>query len=1148
MNQLSPCPDRMLLERIASGDAATSLSNELESHLLLCSACAAVMAEVGAADPWLLSVREAGWSPETNDVSAVELTRRVQSAIETQLAATAETQVSRSGQAKPEIDYSIFEPAQSPDEIGRLGNFRVLRLLGRGGMGTVFEAEDLRLRRRIALKVMLPRMSEDASGRERFLREARSAAAVHHRHVVTIFEVGQSGNVPYLAMELLRGETLEDRLQREGKLSAKIAATIASQIADGLHAAHQSGLLHRDIKPANIWLESPAGDVGSEELNVKLLDFGLARTMSGIDGLTQSGLLIGTAQYLSPEQARGEPLDGRSDLFSLGCVVYRMLTGRLPFGGKDLLSQLNALAVATPPQIESLNASVSEELAQLTHRLLARGATERPGDASEVKHRYQRMVSNQPVPKLPVRKVSAAHGNGRFRSRFAALYYAGGLAGALAFLAVITFNIRYPDGSEQTVSVNTQGKEPSSVEITLNEGHPNVESLPAIAPNPQATPVVAGLPPLTALAAPKYTADRLIADNIPASERFDWQPPEVVAVVGEHARRVWGNGLYGGPPVVDPLGRFVIATGDHDSRSWAWALHAPERLIEPKSESLPGAMAAISPDGSRLALGTRLYRINGDAASVSIEPLYATPLSKPVRLSVFSRDNRWLVTTSKSQLAVWRLDDAMPVLVDELPLDVDNKHESHDSWEDLEWLQNDQLLVLRVIDDILAVKTIKWPVKWDEQGQPHIGDAVEQVGGWWYPQDASFAVVNQNRKRQLKDVLHPENSDLPLRDAYTNAVSPDGNWIAGGYTNELILEHRQQNRWQSIDPIDCQRHLVSLAFSPDSKTLAAGVSHDGYIRLFDLSGSKVKEIRPAPPFTLPTEIDFSPDGHYLAVTGWNGATLYDVSGKEPIHVPECDLPPLDPALGNWSFDKDTTVTTIGSKYLFDLSGPRPQKLRELPVYPTPHVIVAGSNGSELVKIKSLGSNSPRWLIECCEMSIDKAKATARIGKVLWSQEIAATSVGDGNWKVYLDRGLALTRVRDASTMQVWNLAKPNQQPIDLDSLEGPLSLSGDGRFVGNSSPGYPINVYDLQTDPPTKLSFQAIGYTGDIEFDPTGRYVVTGNSMLAVYDWRAQRAVWSAKLPGTVRDIAVHPDGRHIAAINDNGTIYIYRLGDVLLK
>ena len=873
--------------------------------------------------------------------------------------------------------------------------------------------------------------------------------------------------------------------------------------------------------------------------------------MSGIDGLTQSGLLVGTAQYLSPEQARGEPLDGRSDLFSLGCVVYRMSTGHLPFEGKDLLSQLNALALATPPQIASLNASVSEEFALLTHRLLARDAAERPRDASEVKHVYQRMVSSEPVPKLPVPKVSAAHGNGRSRSRFAALCSAGGLAGALALLGVIILKIRYPDGSEQSVSVNTQGKEPTSVEIILNEGQPNEAPQPTIDRKPQVTPVIAGLPPMVVPAAPKYTADGLSTDHIPASERFDWQPHEVVAVVGEHARRVFGAGRPKYPPVIDPLGRFVIATGAGDSRSWAWALHPPERLIEPKGESLPSARCVISPDGSRLALETRLYRINGDADSVSIEPLYPMPLSEPVGLSVFSRDNRWLITRSKSQLAVWRLDEAMPVLVDELQLDDGATLDGHDNyWENLEWLQNDQLLVLRVTENLLAVKTIQWPVKWDEQGQPSIGDALVQVGGWWYPQDASFAVVNQVQKRQLKDVLHPENSDLPLRDGVWNAVSPDGNWIAAvvDHTN-LILEHRQQNRWQSIDGIDCQRAIASLVFSPDSKSLAASGA-GAYIRLFDLSGSKVKEIRPAPPFSLPTKIDFSPDGHYLALTGMNGASLYDVSGKEPIRVPECDLPPINQALGNWSFDKDTTVAANGTKFVFDLSGPRPQKLRELPVDPMTHQIIAGANNRELVKIKLIGSNSPRLLLECCEMSIDKAKATAKLGKGIWSQEIEPIIDDFGkDVNLDLDRGLALTRAYGASTIKVWNLAKPNLQPIDLDSSPGPLALSGDGRFVANAiHGGRQINIFDLQADPPKKLTCGTIDYTGDIEFDPTGRYVVTASRLLSVYDWRAQRAVWSVELPGIVRDIAVHPDGRHIAAINDNGTIYIYRLTDVLMK
>ena len=238
------------------------------------------------------------------------------------------------GIARPDAtdDPSLTEflaPPQADDELGWLGKYRVLSILGHGGMGVVFKAEDPKLRRMVALKAMLPSMARSASGGQRFLREAQAMAAVEHDHIVRIYQVDEERGVPFLAMELLKGEPLDDRLERDGKLPLPEAVRVGRQIAEALDAAHETGLIHRDVKPANVWLEAPTG-------RVKILDFGLARATSHDVGLTQEGAIIGTPAYMAPEQSRGEAVDYRCDLFSLGCVFYRMLTG-VPPNGTDFL-------------------------------------------------------------------------------------------------------------------------------------------------------------------------------------------------------------------------------------------------------------------------------------------------------------------------------------------------------------------------------------------------------------------------------------------------------------------------------------------------------------------------------------------------------------------------------------------------------------------------------------------------------------------------------------------------------------------------------------------------------------------------------------------------------------------------------------------
>jgi hypothetical protein len=282
--------------------------------------------------------------------------------------------------APPAPGYHPFDPPATAGEVGTLGPYRVVRLLGRGGMGEVYLAIDARLNRRLALKVMLPQFAADPAARGRFLREARAAATVTHDHVVTVYEAGELRGAPYIAMQLLRGCPLDEYLRRKGGLTVPQILRVAREAAAGLAAAHAAGLVHRDVKPANLWLEAPHG-------RVKVLDFGLARPVDADVELTKSGAVIGTPAYMSLEQARGEKVDARADLFSLGAVLYRLCTGRLPFDGPTVMAVLTALGTEDPPPVRELNPAVPPPLADLIHHLLARKPADRPSSAAEVVRR-----------------------------------------------------------------------------------------------------------------------------------------------------------------------------------------------------------------------------------------------------------------------------------------------------------------------------------------------------------------------------------------------------------------------------------------------------------------------------------------------------------------------------------------------------------------------------------------------------------------------------------------------------------------------------------------------------------------------------------------------------------------------------------------
>jgi hypothetical protein len=308
----------------------------------------------------------------------------------------------------------FLAPPGRPDSLGRIGHYEVLEVLGKGGFGIVFRASDKVLERVVAVKVLSPLLAVTSPPCRRFLREAQSAAAVRHENVVRVYAVEEQP-LPYLVMEFIPGETLQQRLDRLGPLEVPEVLRIGRQIAEGLAAAHATGLIHRDVKPANVLIER-----GPHE-HVKLTDFGLARAADDAS-LTQSGVVAGTPMYMSPEQARGEHLDPRSDLFSLGSVLYVMATGRLPFRAANTLAVLKRVAEDTPRSIPDVSPEVPPWLCELIAKLHAKDPNERFQSAQEVADLLGRCQAEGPpaksalmarVDSLPSSQSEANPGAGR---------------------------------------------------------------------------------------------------------------------------------------------------------------------------------------------------------------------------------------------------------------------------------------------------------------------------------------------------------------------------------------------------------------------------------------------------------------------------------------------------------------------------------------------------------------------------------------------------------------------------------------------------------------------------------------------------------------------------------------------------------------
>jgi hypothetical protein len=288
-------------------------------------------------------------------------------------------------EVQPPVWYPFLQATDRPEFVGRLGAYDIRREIGRGGMGLVFEGFDPALRRTVAVKVLSPLALASDEARGRFLREARSAAALQHDNIVTVHAVDEANGVPFLVMQHVAGESLADQLDREGRLPFADVVRIGVQVARGLAAAHAKGLVHRDIKPANILLEEGTG-------RARLADFGLARAV-GDASLTATGVVAGTPEFMSPEQATGAAVDARSDLFSLGAVLYAAFTGASPFRGESPFLTLQRVRDQEAVPLGQVDPSLPEWFCAVIDRLLKKDPADRIPSAVELAELLERSRS-----------------------------------------------------------------------------------------------------------------------------------------------------------------------------------------------------------------------------------------------------------------------------------------------------------------------------------------------------------------------------------------------------------------------------------------------------------------------------------------------------------------------------------------------------------------------------------------------------------------------------------------------------------------------------------------------------------------------------------------------------------------------------------
>ncbi|HEY2159426.1 MAG TPA: protein kinase [Isosphaeraceae bacterium] len=822
-------PDR--LRRLLDDRLDDAEQSAMGEHLASCDGCRHTLDRMAAGTRWWREAR-AFLAPDHEATAAVPHADR------------------------PETDpLDFLAPSDDPAHLGRIGPYEVVDVIGRGGMGVVLKALDPSLNRFVAIKVLAPELATSASARRRFAREGQAAAAICHDHVVAIHAVDASGGLPYLVMQYVAGKSLQERIDRTGPLPVEEIVRIGMQAARGLEAAHAVGLIHRDIKPSNILLEN-----GVER--VKLVDFGLARAADDAS-LTQSGVVAGTPQYMSPEQAGGEPVDHRADLFSLGSVLYALCTGRPPFRAESTMAVLRRVSDDTPRPIRELNPDIPDWLEAIITRLHAKDPTQRFQTAAEVAHLLGRCLAYLREPKrgeppYPVERPK------RPRKRRVAIAAVGLLAlvalGAAGsdFVATV-LRIRTPDGTmvikvnDPDVKVKVDGEDvvisgAGLQELRVKPGRHTVESAKGD------------------WSKKEYV---VIERGGKKSVEVGFEPDAAIGMPGGIAMP--GGG---GPPRPKSPASSAVPPLAPYCQGWLRPTRPGSSSPDPDASPAEALSIAFAPDGRRLAVAGRIQKKPGENPAAGrgllglMEPDKSTlrilaSAPAPIRAVAFSPDGNTVATGEAVDESKNLGDERMPIyesatLRDAATGAVIRGFRHQDDVNAVAFSPDNRFLATACEDGHLQV--------FDVATGRSIGTGVvnARLGG------ANFPAVGV-------------------------AFAPDGRrlftWTRDGSAG-LWTFSRTQKLHPDYGLQITDNPVACAAFSPDGEALATG-ARDGSITLWDVRTGKPSAALRKQGSAAVTALAFSPDGRLVASAGSVGTStapgrgtfvvkLWSVASKVPV--------------------------------------------------------------------------------------------------------------------------------------------------------------------------------------------------------------------------------------------------------------------------
>ncbi len=989
--------------------------------------------------------------------------------------------------AKADQGLTFLAPAGEAGGLGGLDHYEVLEVVGRGATGVVLKARDTKLQRVVALKVLAPRLAASATARQRFVREAQAAAAVRDDHVIAIHAVSDDGALPYLVMEYISGVTLQDRLRQGGPLEVAEALRIGLQVAVGLAAAHAQGLVHRDIKPANVLLEN-----GLQR--VKITDFGLARAAADA-GLGEHGLISGTPQFMAPEQARGEHTTERSDLFSLGAVLYTLCAGRPPFRGDSTAAVLKSVCEDHPRPIRELRPDAPEALGDLIDKLLAKAPEDRCGSAREVAELLTGLLARvqQPLPFAPSgeapqeEKPAPRPPNGPAPL---GKWLLGALCvvGVLSALAVFAAARKPP----RDLGPDKPGDVPGPLELRREEIPPALLALAGGGDPAQAPPELAAVLGDGRFLLPRAGQTSWMEqspDGQVLAVPLDEDVALFEAASGAYLRALKGPGGRVFQVAFSRDGHLLAAATRHETGGGAvrvWDLRADQVLFtQPQPGPTVSCAVAFSGDGRHLFTeGNGRVQVWESRTSAHVQdlevdprgfgPICVSPDGRRVAVAVFFRQYVKVFDWDGKKLTEARTLEGHSGLVGSVAYSPDGKLLASGSDNELKFWNAATLEEVRSIktaaaqlaftpdsQTLFATQTIGPPravhtfTRWDVAGGTELPALAVEVSAapvrafhslsrdgkvlFVAPQhDATFVRVIDTATG--KGLYQHQGHVAPLNAV---AVSPDGRAVASAGEDWAVKLWDLATGRVRYSRRTHTAAVCGLAFSPDGKLLASG-SRDGTIALWDVGGGRVARALLGHSRSF-SRVAFSPDGKTLAAGGEKGTVkLWDVaSGQE----------------------RDT---------------------------------LAGHSGA----------------VRCVAFSPDGARlASGGEDRSVWLHELV---LGDS-------------------------------RKFSVPSAINDVAFAPDGRTLAAVGDERAVHLWDLETGKETAWKGHA-GHVRGLAFSPAAPLLATCGEDGTVRLWDRTASVPGVRtfgpgpFGGPVRAVAFTPDGRYLATANANGTVYLLRV------